>query len=171
MSQAEIPLEPGRSPDQSLRELAAGYREFVKSVSPKAKQIALGYPRAESIGPPNFGADLGIGRIQRHPREYQILANHPAFPGEVADFDELCIHRTVGGAIPTTPATTEQSGGTRVCRQRAAHRARFWQLQPSEAGRVSFQLCTADDISTLRGHCRAQAKVKRTLEFSNKVAD
>ena len=67
MSQAEIPLEPGRSPDQSLRELAAGYREFVKSVSPKAKRIALGYPRAELIGPPNFGADLGIGRIQRHP--------------------------------------------------------------------------------------------------------
>ena len=41
----------------------------------------------------------------------------------------------------------------RVCRQRPAHRAKFWQqLQPSETGRVSFQLCTPGDISTLRGH-------------------
>jgi CRISPR-associated protein Cmr6 len=63
MRQAEIPLKP----EQSLADVAAAYREFVKSVSPKAKRIALGYPRAESIGPPNFGADLGIGRIQRHP--------------------------------------------------------------------------------------------------------
>ena len=37
-------------------------------------------------------------------------------------------------------------------RQRAAHRARFCQqLQLSETGRVSFQLCARGDISTLRG--------------------
>lgn len=38
----------------------------------------------------------------------------------------------------------------RACRQRAVRRARFWPLQPSETGRVSFQLCTAGDISILR---------------------
>jgi hypothetical protein len=63
------------------------------------------------------------------------------------------IRRTVGGAI-------HDAGGRqtiwrrRVCRQRAAHRTRFCQqLQLSETGRVSFQLCTRGDISTLRGHC------------------
>jgi hypothetical protein len=62
------------------------------------------------------------------------------------------IRRTVGGAI-------HDAGGRRtiwrrrVCRQRAAHRARFCQqLLLSETGRVSFQLCTRGDISTLRGH-------------------
>ena len=60
---AEIPLRPNRS----LADVAAAYREFVKSVSPKTERIALGYPRAGSIEPPYFGADLGIGRIERHP--------------------------------------------------------------------------------------------------------
>jgi hypothetical protein len=32
---------------------------------------------------------------------------------------------------------------------------KFWQLPPSEAGRVSFQLCTTGDISILRRHCIA----------------
>ena len=62
------------------------------------------------------------------------------------------ISQTVGGEI-------HDAGGRqtiwrrRVCLQRAAHRARFCQLpQLSETGRVSFQLCTRGDISTLRGH-------------------
>jgi CRISPR-associated protein Cmr6 len=63
MREAEIPL----TLNQSLADVAVAYREFVKSVNPKARRIALGYPRAESIGPPNFGADLGITRIQRYP--------------------------------------------------------------------------------------------------------
>jgi CRISPR-associated protein Cmr6 len=44
MRQAEIPLKL----DQSLADVADAYREFVKSVSPKAKRIALGYPRSLS---------------------------------------------------------------------------------------------------------------------------
>jgi len=44
-----------------------------------------------------------------------------------------------------------QSGRLRVCRKGTSV-PQFWRLQPSEAGRVSFQLRTADDISTLRGH-------------------
>jgi len=71
------------------------------------------------------------------------------------------IRQTVGGAIH------DASGHRtiwrhRVCRQRAAHRATFWLLQPSEASRVSFQLCTADYISTLREQGRGPV-LQRTI--------
>jgi len=103
----------------------------------RQKGIALPYrvfDKIQTVVPSTIVENKRIGAALAFARELQA-SYPPDVGGAIHDASD---HRTIWRH--------------RACRQRAAHRARFWQLQPIEAGRVSFQLCTADDISTLRRH-------------------